>query len=73
LEAHSEQSFVAAEISPPQRNRPADIHLRLYDPAGKRIVHVEPNDKRWERFDRSRELISLPPKEKQLTLRAIYE
>ncbi|HUY15420.1 MAG TPA: hypothetical protein VMX16_17590 [Terriglobia bacterium] len=73
VEAHPEQGVITAEISTPQRNRPAAINLRLRHPQGKTVLRVEVNDKPWERFDRRRELISLPPEEKQLTVRAIYE
>jgi hypothetical protein len=72
VEAHPEEGFTEAHISLPQRNRPDEIHLRLRHPAEKRIVRVELNGKEWDRFDAEHEMISVPPQEKEGTIRAFY-
>jgi hypothetical protein len=72
VESHPERGFIEAQVSLPQRNRPAEVHMRLRHPDGKKIARVNLNGNSWNRFDREREMISLPTEESTVSLRAHY-
>jgi hypothetical protein len=72
VESHPERGFIEAQVSLPQRNRPAEVHMRLRHPDGKKIARVELNGRSWDRFDREQEMISLAPEESSVFLRASY-
>jgi hypothetical protein len=73
IESHVEQGFVEAEVSPPQRNRPSQVVLRLRHPEGRKMTRVELNGRDWKEFDVQRETISLPPGERKIDLRAYFD
>ncbi len=73
IESHVEQGFVKAEVSPPQRNRPSQVVLRLRHPEGRKMTRVELNGRDWKEFDAQRETISLPPGERKIGLRAYFD
>lgn len=72
VEAHPERGFIEAQVSLPQRNRPAEVRLRLRHPEGKLIARVELNGRAWDHFDLERGMISLPPQENRAILRAYF-
>jgi hypothetical protein len=73
VEAHPERGVTEAIVSLPQRERPQEILLRLRHPEGKKIIRVELNGTNWTGFNAEREMISLPPHETGVTLRAYYQ
>lgn len=71
-EAHPERGYIEAQVSLPKRNRATEVHLRLRHPDGKKIARVTLDGRAWDRFDREQEMISLPPDESTVFLRAYY-
>src|SRR5262249_338900 len=55
--AHPTDGSIRAEITPPDREAPKQIRLRLRYPEGHRLSTVSLNGKRWTDFDADRELI----------------
>ncbi|UCD27639.1 MAG: hypothetical protein JSV03_11050, partial [Planctomycetota bacterium] len=51
---------IKAVLTPPERNRPNNIYLRLRHPDAKQIKNVTVNGKTYERFDAKKEWIILP-------------
>jgi hypothetical protein len=59
MEAHPDDGFIQARVSPPQRSHAAKIQLRLRHPEGKPMLHVEVNGRNWSEFSPEKETISL--------------
>ncbi|MFB3923357.1 MAG: hypothetical protein ACE145_16665 [Terriglobia bacterium] len=72
VESHLEAGFITATVLPPTRRQPKEIWLRLRHPEGKRIARVEINGASWSQFNPEKELISLPPGEDKVELKAYY-
>jgi hypothetical protein len=72
VEAHPEDGFIVAHVSPPQRSHPQEIQLRLRHPEGKSMLKVEVNGRSWNKFDPQNELIALPVDQGELGVRAYY-
>ncbi|MCX7428388.1 MAG: hypothetical protein NTW96_22505 [Planctomycetia bacterium] len=53
---------IKAVLTPPGRNPPEKIYLRLRHPEGKPIERVTVNGKPYEKFDREKEWVELPGK-----------
>jgi len=73
VEAHPEEGFIAARVSPPQRSHPHEIHLRLRHPEGKPMLRVEVNGRSWSKFNSQKELIALPADQGEVSVRAYYK
>ena len=72
IESHADEAYIQAHVSPPRRNRPREILLRLRNPQGQKMTRVELNAQDWRRFDPERELITIPPEENEVNVRAYY-
>ncbi len=72
VEAHPEEGFIVAHVSPPQRSHPQEIQLRLRHPEGKPMLRVEVNGRSWNKFNPQKELIALPSDQGELGVRAYY-
>jgi hypothetical protein len=53
---------IKAIVTPPARNRPANIFVRFRHPAGKLMQSVTVNEKPWVEFDAKKEWVVLPGK-----------
>ena len=73
VEAHPEDGYVAAHVSPPQRSHPRQIQLRLRHPEGKPLLRVEVNGRNWTEFTAEKEMISLPADQGELNVRAFFQ
>jgi hypothetical protein len=64
---------INCEIESPQRNRPAELVVRLRHPAEKPIQSVTVNGQSWTDFDREKEWIRVKnPKEERYEIVATY-
>jgi hypothetical protein len=72
IESHADQGYIQAQVSPPRRNRPREILLRLRNPEGKKMTRVELNGQDWRQFDAEREMITIPGEENEVNVRAYY-
>jgi hypothetical protein len=57
---HLDQGEIHATLTPPERNRPAAIYVRLRHPQNKAIQSVTVNGKSYDKFDAAKEWIILP-------------
>ena len=64
ITSHVGEGFISAKVSLPTRNPAKAVVLRLRHPEGKPMKSVTIDGKPWDRFDASRELITLPEKMK---------
>lgn len=60
ITSHADQGEIRATLTPPERNRPRTIYLRLRHPQGKPIQGVTVNGKDHDKFDAAKEWIVLP-------------
>lgn len=73
VEAHPEDGFIAAHVSPPQRSHPHKIQLRLRHPEGKPLLRVEVSGRSWNDFNAEKETISLPAEQGEISVRAFFK
>ncbi len=60
FESQAAGGRINATITPPTRNRPRNIFVRVRHPLGKPIQSVTVNDQPYDRFDAAKEWITLP-------------
>ena len=72
IESHANEGYIQAQVSPPRRNRPREILLRLRNPESKKMTRVELNGRDWRQFDPEREMIMIPGEENKVNVRAYY-
>ncbi len=62
LEIHAEtaKKQISAVLTPPERNRPKRIYLRLRHPEGKPMRSVTLNGAKFDQFDAGKEWVILP-------------
>ncbi|GMU24029.1 MAG: hypothetical protein AMXMBFR13_41060 [Phycisphaerae bacterium] len=51
---------IKATVSPPERNRPRSMYVRLRHPEGKPMKRVTVNGRNWDKFDAQKEWVILP-------------
>jgi hypothetical protein len=73
VEAHPDEGFIAARVSPPQRSHPRKIQLRLRHPEGKPMLRVEVNGQTWTEFNAEKETVSLPTDQSDISVRAFFK
>lgn len=60
IESSTAKGEIKATVTPPERNRPQTIYVRLRHPEGKPMKSVTVNGQAWERFDPKKEWVVLP-------------
>jgi hypothetical protein len=60
IESRAGRGEIVARFSPPERNAPETIYLRLRHPDGKRIQSVTLNGQKYDRFAADKEWVVLP-------------
>ena len=60
IQSQADRGQINALVTPPERNRPKTIYLRLRHPQAKPIQSVTLNGARYDRFDAKKEWIILP-------------
>jgi hypothetical protein len=73
ITSHINDGYIEAEITPPVRQAPDEIVLRLRHPEGKPIHSVEVDGKTYTRFERDKEIIRLNPSQSRISIHAIYK
>lgn len=63
---------ITAEITPPRRNAPARLDIRLRHPDGLPIRSVKVNGEEWERFDAERSTVALDGRTDYLVVKTRY-
>ncbi|MFA6426803.1 MAG: hypothetical protein WCW64_11590, partial [Phycisphaerae bacterium] len=72
ITSHVKDGYIEAEITPPTREMPKEIVIRLRHPEGKRISSVEVDGRKYSNFDRDKETITLTPTKQRIVVRAIF-
>ena len=72
INSFTSQGRIEAAISPPRRQRPANIYLRLRHPQKSRMKRVTVDGRAWAEFDAAKEWINIPPHEDHLKIVAYY-
>jgi len=62
INSHTAQREIQATVTPPQRNPPATIYVRLRHPEAKPMQKVTVNGAAWDRLDARQEWVILPGK-----------
>jgi hypothetical protein len=70
--SHVRNGSIEATVSPPRRNRPANLYLRLRHPERASIKRVIVNGRAWNEFNSAKEWITLPTEVSELTVTAYY-
>jgi hypothetical protein len=72
IKSYVNNGYIEAEITPPNREMPREIVIRLRHPEGKRISSVKVDGRKYSNFDRDKETITLTPTKKRIVVRAIF-
>jgi hypothetical protein len=60
IESSAAKGEIKATVTPPERNRPQKIYVRLRHPEGKPVQSVSVNGRPYEQFDAKKEWVVLP-------------
>ena len=72
ITSHTNEGYIEARISPPVRQMPKEIVIRLRHPDGKLIRTVTVDGKDYKAFDSSKDIIRLSPSGKEIVVKAYY-
>jgi hypothetical protein len=73
ITSHVNEGYIEAEITPPTRETPKEIVIRLRHPEGKQIRSVEVDGKEYKNFDSSKDIVRLTPSPaKKVVVKATY-
>ena len=72
ITSHVAKGYIEAGIKPPTRQSPEKIVLRLRHPEGLKMKSVKVNGHRTKNFDAEKEIISIKPTKKKITVVAEY-
>lgn len=66
------EGFIEAEVTPPTRNKPDSIVVRLRHPEEKKIKSVTVNGQEYKDFDADREIVTIKSWNDEIVVRANY-
>ncbi len=72
ITSHANDGYLEAEITPPARNKPDSIVVRLRHPQEKKMVSVTVNGKEYKDFDPDREIVTIKSWDGNIVVRANY-
>jgi hypothetical protein len=73
IESHIKEGYIEAEITPPTREMPKEIVIRLRHPEGKLMRTVTVDGKEHKDFDASKDIVRLMPSSvKKIIVRVSY-
>ena len=72
ITSHTADGYIEAIVTPPTRETPKSIVIRLRHPDGKLMRSVTVNGKPWKDFDSKKEIVRLKPSKGSITVRANY-
>lgn len=73
IQSHANQNRIEATVTPPGRNRPRSLYLRLRHPSQAALHSVTVNGQVWHDFDAAKEWIKLPMGSSELKIVASYK
>jgi hypothetical protein len=72
ITSHTADGYIEAVVTPPTRETPKSIVIRLRHPDGKLMRSVIVNGKSWKDFDPKKEIVHLKPSKNDITVRVNY-